>query len=119
MYKLFDLMFAKDKDGNGPMSINSKYFSPPLGKMSIGEAFRYSGCEVITSMGEADKEIARICHTRKCIGVISGDSDFIAFRVPMLILKTNIRKNNKIFAKCYKLEKIKTLLNVEPKFFPL
>lgn len=114
----FNLVLTKDKDGNGPMSINSKYFSPPLGKMSIGEAFRCSGCEVITSMGEADKEIARICHTRNCLGVISGDSDFIAFRVPMLIMNTSIR-GNKIYAKCYRLDKIKTLLNVEPKFFPL
>lgn len=118
MFKFFDLVYTKDKDGNGPMSINEKYFSPPLGKMSIGEAFRYSGCEVITSMGEADKEIARICHTRKCMGVISGDSDFIAFRVPMLITKTNVRRN-KILVKCYKLEKIRALLDVEPTYFPL
>lgn len=118
MFKFFDLVFTKDSNGKGPMSIKTKYFSPALGKTSVGEAFRSSGCEVITSMGEADKEIARICHTRKCLGVISGDSDFIAFRVPMLITHTNVRKG-KILAKCYRLEKIKSLLNVDPMFFPL
>lgn len=120
MIKFFDLTSATDTNGKGPMAISKKFFSPPLGKASIGEAFRACGCEVFVSVGEADKDAARICHARKCLGVISCDSDFIAFRVPLLISEASVRfSKGRIFAKCYKLNKVASLLGMKPEFFPL
>lgn len=120
MIEFFDITSTADSRGSGLMSVDDSLFSPPFGKETIGEAFRVCGCEVVASIGEADKNIARICHTRKCLGVMSGDSDFFAFRVPLLIKGDSVRfSEGEIFATCYELNKVASLLGVKPEFLPL
>ena len=58
MIEFFDTMSTADSKGCGLMSMDDSLFLPLFRKETIRDAFHACGCEVVTSIGEADKNIA-------------------------------------------------------------
>ena len=107
--------------------INSGGKIPRSFKLTMGgmkslalELFRNAGCDVSMSAGEADREVAQLCLERGCYGVVSNDSDFLAFGVPMLIQSGSVTFQGKNMSfKCYSLNDVCETLGLTKDFLPL
>eukprot|EP01083_Nonionella_stella_P071709 192766_1 len=84
----------------------------------LGQALKASGCEVIWSTAEADKEIAYLCNQRSAYAVISCDSDFFIFDIPRLIDSQSIRfeRGGSIRCTMYERENILRAIGLPQKY---
>ena len=89
-------------------------------KSLIAELFMNAGCEVIMSSIEADREIANICFEKDCYGVLSNDSDYLIFGVPLLIDSRFVSfSRSGITFKCISSEDVKKTLRISTELMPL
>eukprot|EP00727_Mastigamoeba_balamuthi_P012545 m51a1_g7913 hypothetical protein (876) ;mRNA; r:186506-202651 len=99
-----------------PTELPAKLYVPPACRNAVADAFIAAGCEVVVSVGEADKEIASICISRRCTGVLSGDSDFLVFGVPR-VFDGNTLKGPRVV--CYDNDEVCRHLGITQDKMPL
>jgi hypothetical protein len=61
------------------LPLRKLWFSPISTTRAIPHAFRDSGCKVLFSLSEADREVADYAITNGCYAVLGDDSDYLAF----------------------------------------
>jgi hypothetical protein len=83
-------------------------------------ALRSLGVDVINSLGEADKEIAKYCISNNCYGVLGNDSDYLIYPIPHYFTTKDIHVGEKkVDMVCHDREKLCRFLRISPHQMPI
>jgi hypothetical protein len=94
--RIFQHIVDQNDAGECEPPPRSLWLTPISATWALRKAFSYAGVKVLTSVGEADREIAEYCITNNCYGVLGLDSDFVIFNIPRyLLLNTLVLKRSK------------------------
>ena len=90
------------------------YIPPTVIREGLAQCFRFHGCSVHFSVGEADRELAAYCMENNCFGVLGFDSDFFLFDLPRYLSSESLVITDEEFrVTSYEKDKVLRTLGLE------